>query len=393
MPHDHAHASGERPRAIRWAAGLCGLATLGLAGLGGCGGSDDDSVSPPSYAQRCRLSAAAAKTLELPAPTGAYCIGKAGFHLVDTGREETNTPDAADRRELHLKVWYPAATSRAGQRAAYLDPAIEAVVKAALSIPAGAPDTLTNAQADAPPPSNGKYPVVLFSPGYGSVAEGYSAMLEDLASQGVVVVAIDHPYVSGVTPLSSGELVQALQPTLPVTDPALLRPFFETAASTLVADQRHVLDWLQGGDIGLLRGHVDLTRIGVYGHSIGGAAALQTARLDERAKAGLDIDGTPLGELSGPWSKPLMFLLAENHADDPAVDAVLGTATGPHDRVVVPGTGHMDFGDLKLLLDFHVPDHQSPVWTETDLGRIDAASALRTTREQTLAFFRRHVLR
>ena len=393
MQHDRKHLSGERPWASRWTAALCGLATLGLAGLGGCGGSDDDHVVPPSYAQRCQLSTAASKTLELPSPTGAYCIGKTGFHLVDTSREETNTPDTTDRRELHVKVWYPAATSRTGQRAAYLDPAIGAMVKAALSLPADAPDTLTNAQADAPPPLGGRYPVVLFSPGYAAVVEGYSAMLEDLASQGVVVVAIDHPYVSGVTPLSSGEIVQALDLNTQAGDLEQLLPLLEKAASTLVGDQRHVLDWLHGSDIGLLRGHVDLTRIGVYGHSIGGAAALQTTRLDERARAGLNIDGRPLGELSGPWSKPLMFLLAENHSEDPAVDAVLGAATGPHDRVVVPGSGHMDFSDLKLLLDFHVPDHQSPMWTETDLGRIEAAAALRTTREQTLAFFRRHVLR
>ena len=58
----------------------------------------------------------------LPAPTGAFGVGRVTVHWTDTSRVE---PLAADRRhrELMVDVWYPA-DPMAGQVAAYLDPSV-----------------------------------------------------------------------------------------------------------------------------------------------------------------------------------------------------------------------------------------------------------------------------
>jgi dienelactone hydrolase len=384
---DHRSPAGmSRNRTQLWALAICGIAMFSLPGCGG-GGDGPPGDSAPAYAQRCQLSPAQENTLELPAPTGPHCIGKTGFHLVDQARPETNTPEAEDRRELSVKIWYPAPASQSSHRASYLDPGIRSLVREGLSLPADAPDVLTNARPDAALQPGSQYPVVIFSPGFGGIVESYSALLEDLASHGMVVVAIDHPYVSGATPLANGEVALVRTPS----DPEQFEAFIEDAASTLVSDQRHVLDWLQGSSIGAIGTHLDLTRIGVYGHSLGGAAALQTLRLDDRVDAAIDMDGKVVGDISLPWRKPLMFMLAENHPDHPEIDTVLRNATGPHHSVVLRGAGHLDFGDLKLLLDFYAPDRSAPIWMTLDLGPIDVSSALRATREQTLAFFRQHV--
>lgn len=386
MTNKNLHSTRNNRQAFARLLGACGMAALTLAGCGGSG--DDEPVV--SYAQRCKLAPAASNTLELPAPSGAHCIGKTVFRLVDPARGELNTPDDPDdRRELNVKVWYPAEPNATGQRADYIEPAILPYVKAAAAIPEAAPNVAVNAIAGAGLRGGATYPVVLFSPGYGAIAEAYTVLVEDLASHGVVVVAIDHPYASGVTSLASGQI--ALMPT--PTDLEQAKAVAQQAAQTMVEDQRHVLDWLQGPGTGLLRGGIDFTRIGAYGHSIGGSTALQASRQDARIKAGVNIDGSVQGDTAVPWTKPLKIILAADHGEDATVSAVLRTATGTALSATVPATKHMDFADLKLLLEFYVPDRTSEVWTQSDLGAADALSTLRTTREQVLSFFQQYVFR
>nr|WP_315231816.1 hypothetical protein [uncultured Albidiferax sp.] len=362
-----------------------------LLSLGGCGGGAEEAAStaaPQGYASRCLLPPGASNALLLPAPTGEQCIGKAGFRLLDAARAEAYTAEQSDRRELNVKVWYPRAATAGGTRADYLEPAIAPLMKAQLSIPPTAADVLTNAKPGTPLQPGSVYPVLIFSPGYGMVVEAYSTLLEDLASHGIVVVAIDHPYISGVTSTASGQLVQALAGPAPTQQ---LPAFLDDAVATLVADQRYVLDWLQGTHTGLLAGHLDLARIGLLGHSIGGAAAVQTARSDARAKAGLDIDGTVYGGTAGPWQKPLMFLLASNHVADPSIDTVLRLATGPTRSATVQDAGHLDFSDLKWLLNFYAPGLSASALAAQGLGSIEASKALQATRQESLSFLQQFI--
>lgn len=375
-----------------WSA--CCAAVLCLSGCGGGAADATSTADPHSYASRCQLSPASPNALLLPAPTGEQCVAKIGLQLVDATRAEQNTPDEQDRRELSIKVWYPvaatAATSTTDARVDYLAPAIATLVKAQMSVPVTAPNVQTNAKSGAPLQPGSVYPVVVFSPGYGMVVEVYSSLLEDLASHGIVVVAIDHPYISGATSMVNGQVVQALAGPAPGQP---MQAFMDDAVATLVADQRKALDWLQGPDTGMLAGHLNLAQVGLIGHSIGGAAAVQTARADARARAGLDIDGTVYGGTAGPWQKPVMFLLAANHVADPTIDAVLQHAAGPSRSVTVPGAGHLDFSDLKWLLTFYLPGLSPDAWADQGLGAIDATTALQATRQETWSFLQQFVLR
>ena len=58
------------------------------------------------------------------------------------------------------------------------------------------------------------YPLVVISPGGGAPRFFYSTILEDLARQGFVVAAIDHPHDALLVEFSDGEAVIGLHKTL-----------------------------------------------------------------------------------------------------------------------------------------------------------------------------------
>ena len=65
-----------------------------------------------------------------------------------------------------------------------------------------------HATADAAPLTRrGGWPVVLFSPGFGVERELYAGLVEDLASHGYVVVAIDHPHDASIVEFPDGHVV------------------------------------------------------------------------------------------------------------------------------------------------------------------------------------------
>lgn len=389
-------ATPVRNRPAQLAGATLATALAAAALLAGCGGDDDGDLAAAAeqaraarpYAQRCPLPPPAAGTLALPAPRGEHCVGKARFQLAGGEHDEVLTADPTDRRELSLKVWYPVAADRPGPAAEHVDPVLRPLLQALLQSDwpgLALPAVRSWSQAGTAMAAGRRYPVILFSPGGGLLAEQFSALAEDLASHGFVVVAIDHPYISGPTPLSDGRIVFD---TTALTSPEGI----EAAARQAVADQRRVLDWLQAQHEGtdLLGGHLDLSRIGTAGHSIGGSTALHTARLDGRVRAAVNIDGSVWGDTSGPWTKPSLILLAQRDAD-PTITAVQRNSTGgPHDLRVIDGTGHLSFSDIPRLLALALP--ATPAELEAlGLGRLDPEAALQITREQLVAFFRREL--
>ena len=86
-----------------------------------------------------------------------------------------------------------------------------------------------------------------------------------------------------------------------------------------------------------------------------------------------------------------MFLLNGKHIEDSTIDNVLRLATGPTRSVTVQDAGHMDFSDLKWLLNFYVSDLSRDTLAATGLGSIDAPKALHATRQEALSFLQQFV--
>ena len=80
-----------------------------------------------------------------------------------------------------------------------------------------------------------------------------------------------------------------------------------------VADAIFVLNQLKKYNTqsdAFLYNRLDMNNVGMFGHSFGGAAAVQMCRRDDRIKAGIDLDGPLNGnESTLPFHKPCMFML------------------------------------------------------------------------------------
>lgn len=252
--------------------------------------------------------------------TGPYAVGTVTYHWQDASREETFTEDPRDRRELMVQLWYPAEPDddTSGNPALYIPQRRDFAkdVERQYGIPAFLfkyfdlvhTRSTENAPVDK---ALSKYPVVLFSHGFPGTRFSNTFQIEELVSHGYVVASIDHAYSAIATVFPDGRTVSFSNQG---PEPDDLDGSDRLVSEVWVKDARFVLDQLtklNDADSGeLLSGKLDLSRVGMLGHSFGGANAAQTLLADDRFKAGINMDGTffGLGDLSNGLSQPFMLM-------------------------------------------------------------------------------------
>ena len=394
---------GARPRARRWVALTATLACLGLVVGGG-------------------LAARALPVPVFPLPSGPSPVGTTVLQWTDPARGEPGTPEAHDRRTVVVQLWYPA--RQAGERARYLGRTRqEAETVAAgearyLGVPAAALSALPRAHSRATPgapPADGRFPVVLFSPGLGGVRTQNTAWAEDLASRGYLVAGVDHPFDSAAVVLADGRTVHTtiaasgnpaedakrrtrwtevraddlrfVLTRLTAADPAVSSPGLltppatgEPAASGFGPLTPPATGEPAASDLGPLAGRVDSGRVAVTGHSIGGAAAMRAAEKDPRITAVVNLDGG-LNPGQGPVRQPVLTLTHDVTGPSGAeylaqVTRVLDRGAVTSYRLTVPGSAHLTFTDAPLFL--------PPV--PSIVGSLGRAESIRLTNQTTAAF-------
>jgi dienelactone hydrolase len=154
--------------------------------------------------------------------------------------------------------------------------------------------------------------VLLYSHGLGGERTETTALVEDLASRGYIVVTIDHVHDARAVELPDGRVETAAVPE--ITDDNELQVTTK-AIDSRIADTRFVLDQFTAINRGVspsaeqrplpdgLSGVFDLTRIGMFGHSDGGATTAAAIHIDSRITAAVNLDGTlwtPLAEPAPP---------------------------------------------------------------------------------------------
>ncbi|MFJ6102676.1 alpha/beta hydrolase family protein [Streptomyces sp. NPDC092359] len=345
----------------------------------------------------------------LPAPTGHRPVGAVDLHLVDRTRPDPFVP-SKPFRELMVSVRYPAEPGRAGAFpvAPWLGPAAAADwderSAPGLGIPAGAVDwrgTRTHARTGAPADrSAGRLPVVLFSPGDGGVRALGTALVEELASRGYVVVAVDSPYEADQVEFPGGRVERAV----PLPDdltPEVIAALLERHARARHADARFVL-----GRIGALaRGRrpdrgggplpaglpavLDPSRTGVLGQSLGGSVAARLAHDDHRVLAAANLDGEFVGPVAvSGVAKPFLLLMSEG-------DSVEGNAgwasfwaasTGWRRALRLREAQHGSYTDLQVFLP-QLAGHLELPAADGLIGTIDPLRSLAAQRAAVTAFF------
>ena len=240
--------------------------------------------------------------LTLPATSGPYAVGAHSEVFVDENRTEPRITTATLPRSIPATIWYPAEVTE-GQRPLGYDPEVPEALTANLNAPAVILGHLqrisTNTFQDAQPAS-GRFPVLLYSPGFGSTRYESMALITELVSHGYVVVGMDHAGTSGVVTATNGERILADLETLDSEDNSAV--LVEERAQ----DDNFVLDSLSSTK---LAETMDLDRVGMLGFSFGGATAGELLRTDARVHAALNIDGPFYGNVTQEAvGKPLMTL-------------------------------------------------------------------------------------
>ncbi|WP_410571184.1 esterase [Amycolatopsis sp. cmx-4-61] len=314
----------------------------------------------------------------LPAPTGDRPVGATAVYLKDTSRPDPWVP-SVPYRELMVSLFYPAASAK-GPKTQYLTPAESAALLQGSGLdmpPDGLAAMVTNAVADARPAGRG-LPLIVLSPGYTKPRATLSALAEDLASHGYAVALVGHTHENTGQSFPDGHFAGCASCDLPHDD-----AFWEKLEQGRATDVSFVLDSLAHSKWAPL---IDTSRIGMAGHSIGGASTLPAMVADGRIKAGMNIDGTTHVPLTG-LSRPFMFLghqLGDTACvpGDPTWQRDWPQLTGWKRWADVRGAQHASFTDVGLVGDEFGVDYGA------------TTSALRTqeiTRTYVNAFFDQHL--
>jgi hypothetical protein len=249
------------------------------------------SIIPTSLVVAAALLAPVTASADVlpPSATGPADVGFKRTTFTDHQRTERHVPGGGPRH-VPLRVWYPAAAPGPGP-AALFTPAEQAAWESSNGLPAASLNGLGGAATSGAAPAPGRHPILLLSPGFGETTAFLSAHGADLASHGYVVVAMDHPGETSAVELPDGRLA-TLDPRIDQTNPR----HAGRLATIRVKDMRFVIDRLRA-----LRGagRLDLSRIGVFGHSDGGNAAANAMLAERRLDAGIDLDG----QISGPVTR------------------------------------------------------------------------------------------
>ena len=339
------------------------------------------------------------QTLVLPAPTGPYAVGRVEYDWTDRSRSDPLAPRAGMKRELVVWAWYSAKPLPGALPAPYLPQQWAQLSDQQHGLLGGlltqSSDSIqSHSVQDAPLSSAAaRYPVLIFEPGLGNLPTQYTTLLEDLASHGYVIFAITPTYSSDVVVFPDGRVVKATPRGLLNTseNPRAAAAQLVGLWSQDVIFVLNQLDHLNAMPGTMWSQRLDLARLGVFGHSLGGATAAQVCHLDRRCKAGIDLDGDLAGSVvQAGLVTPFMVIQHDMGSCSDSgcrtfqqeVQAILRTVPpGASYHLSIAGTAHFNFTDYAV--------HALPLGLRLLglLGSIDGARGLAITRAYVRAFF------
>lgn len=223
-------------------------------------------------------------------------------------------------RKVNVQVWYPSEElSPESSRTPYLlfneelynkiDGWNESDFKAVQKIKT---NSAINAAIDK---DLNKAPLLIFSPSLGGNLSYYTYYAEYFAKQGYIVMGLNHLYESEVIVHSNmvyqqNERFHDSLKSLKIPEEISAEKYREAMGlrqKILGQDIQFTLNQLLTNTI--FGDRIDSSKVAVFGHSIGGAAAIYSAILDNRIKAVINMDGTPpTVALNNGIDVPYLFL-------------------------------------------------------------------------------------
>jgi predicted dienelactone hydrolase len=355
------------------------------------------------------------QTESLPKPSGKYFVGVTYFSFVDYNRKELFDNNQEKNREITVKAWYPS-DIKSDFEPYLLNSESEFAVKY-LQFPEIFRTMKTNSSRDVPLSSKEKkYPVLIFSHGWGEHYSQNSVLMEELASHGYIVFSISHHYECKFSSYPDGRFIyidmnsQRLQKIMgEMTNPkalALIQKF--TGASNdeerlqVFADMEKVLptgllespkywaedisffiDQLNGlnNENKFFKNKLNLNRLGVFGMSLGGLASIEVSMLDNRVRACVSMDGGFHGLITKSEIKiPAMFLNSKRYLGYGNI--FTNRSTMDCYSLTVKNSDHFNFSDYSI---YPVPAAK-PL-----LGSIDGGKVIEIMNIMVLNFFDKYL--
>ena len=240
-----------------------------------------------------------AVNFSLPKPAGKYGVGRQLTFLSDENR----------KREIAVWIYYPADALKnlseepilpqkwaEGYRNSLEKRLGKSAANALLS-------AKTNSKTGAEILSAKEiFPVLIFAPGANWLPTDYSATIEEIVSYGYVVVAFSASPLSPVVLKSNGQIVDS-------------QKVDDSTYALIAEDFRFIANQLEklNQDSSLkIKGQIDLNKIGAFGHSIGGAAAVLAASGEPKIKASANLDGDFAGDsINAAPAQAILYLTTE----------------------------------------------------------------------------------
>ncbi|MDQ8739492.1 hypothetical protein [Paenibacillus sp. LHD-38] len=299
-------------------------------------------------------------------------IGRTTRVFTDIGRDNPFKNDGSKRRFM-ISIYYPSYDSDISEHEPVypelFHPGEETAIEFLNNFGADVAylnKLKTNVYYNAGILEGGVYPVIIYSPAFGIERDMYWFNIKNLVIQGFVVLTIGATYDSVFTVFPDGEYVQQLK-TLADLEGTDFEGWL-TLLEIRIQDIRYVLDKLpELNEIDeLLKNKVNLQRIGLIGHSLGGAAVYRVLKENSLIKAGILLDPSLhlLGSSTSPLSTPVLLmrqnsttyemLINDGWNETVARETIKGQShlasvlTGYKSFIKIHGANHVTFSDAPI---------------------------------------------
>lgn len=240
-------------------------------------------------------------------------------------------------------------------------------------------------------------PIVLFSPAEATTRLFYSVIAQTIASSGYIVITIDAPYDVDIVeyPDGSMDLINTTVAATATEADILL------AVSTRAQDASFVLDQLCNASVisQLIPGSshgLDVQKVAMFGHSLGGAATAAAMLNDSRIAGGLAMDGSLYGPVvQEGLDRPFMLMAHTNHtrtndssAGDPSNSwfDFWPNLRGWKLDIIIANSLHYTFSDLPIVLETLGIVPNATVANNLHVTDLDGSRALKIVTTYVTAF-------
>ncbi|NOQ75960.1 MAG: hypothetical protein GQ574_28395 [Crocinitomix sp.] len=151
---------------------------------------------------------ALSRSLPYPLPSGDFKVGTVKLDIEDSSRTEWALDEKHQNRRFVTRIWYPAKPTGKETMLPIMEKPYSEGMKKLYGLPVGK-EKPSYSHIDAPVLLEEKpFPILIFTHGVGSFMTQNLSSIEDLVSQGFIVMSLSFPYESVTTVFSDGSVIK-----------------------------------------------------------------------------------------------------------------------------------------------------------------------------------------